>query len=59
MLGMGRLDRNAAAVIIPLEDVRGPNQAIRRKHDSKVGRWMPHITPIHPFLPGTQPSSVL
>ena len=51
MFGMENLDHKTAAVIIPPEDVWGPIQAIRRKHDSKVGRWMPHITLIYPFLP--------
>jgi 2'-5' RNA ligase len=51
MLGMENLDHKTAAVIIPPEDVWGPIQAIRQKHDSKVGRWMPHITLIYPFLP--------
>jgi 2'-5' RNA ligase len=48
---MERLDHKTAAVIIPPEDVWDPIQAIRQKHDSKVGRWMPHITLIYPFLP--------
>ncbi len=51
MLGMENLDHKTAAVIIPPEAVWGPIQAIRQKHDSKVGRWMPHITLIYPFLP--------
>ena len=40
---------NTAIVIIPPEDAWGPIQAIRREHDSKVRRWMPHITLIYPF----------
>ena len=28
-----------------------PDPAIRQKHDSKIGSWMPHITLIYPFLP--------
>lgn len=42
---------NTAIVVIPPEDVWGPIQAIRQKHDSKVKRWMPHITVIYPFGP--------
>ena len=42
---------NTAIVVIPPEDVWGPIQAIRQKHDSKVRRWMPHITLIYPFGP--------
>ena len=46
------LDHKTAAVIITPEDVWGPIQAIRQKHDSKVGRWMPHVTLTYPFLTG-------
>jgi len=53
---MGRLDHKTAAVIIPLEDVWDPIQAIRQE---QANRWPPHITLIPPFLPGTQPSSAL
>ena len=42
---------NTAIVVIPPEDVWGPIQAIRQEHDSKVKRWMPHITLIYPFGP--------
>ena len=38
-----------AAVIIPPRDVWGPIQQIRRQHDRKIRRWMPHITLIYPF----------
>jgi 2'-5' RNA ligase len=51
MAGMDKLDHRTAVVIIPPEDIWSPIQAIREKHDSKVGRWMPHITLIYPFLP--------
>ena len=51
MAGMENLDHKTAAVIIPPEDVWPAIQAIRQKHDSKVGRWMPHITLVYPFLP--------
>jgi hypothetical protein len=39
---MESLDHKTATVIIPPEHVWGPFQAIRQKHDSRVGRWMPH-----------------
>ena len=42
---------NTAIVIIPPPDAWRPIQAIRHKHDSKVRRWMPHITLIYPFSP--------
>jgi poly(A) polymerase len=37
-----------AVVVIPPEDVWAPIQGIRQQHDSKVRRWMPHITLIYP-----------
>ena len=52
MLGMEILGHKTATVIIPPECVWGPIQAIRQKHDSEVGRWMPHVTLTYPFLPG-------
>jgi hypothetical protein len=48
---MESFDHKTATVIIPPEHVWGPFQAIRQKHDSRVGRRMPHITLIYPFLP--------
>ena len=40
-----------AIVIIPPADCWEPIQAIRREHDEKIRRWMPHITMIYPFWP--------
>ncbi|UCG12696.1 MAG: 2'-5' RNA ligase family protein [Deltaproteobacteria bacterium] len=40
-----------AAVIIPPNDLWPPIQAIRKKHDRQLRRWMPHITLIYPFRP--------
>jgi len=51
MPDMQALDHKTAAVIIPPEDVWEPIQAIRQRHDRKVGCWMPHITLFYPFLP--------
>ncbi len=28
-----------------------PIQAIRRRYDRNIGRWMPHITMLYPFVP--------
>ena len=39
----------AALVIIPPEDQCERIDEIRRKHDRKIGRWMPHINLIYPF----------
>ena len=54
MVGMESLSHKTAAVIIPPQDVWASIQAIRQTHDRKVGRWMPHITLIYPFLPRSQ-----
>ncbi len=43
----------SAIVIIPSPEKWAPIQAIRKKYDSKVARWMPHITLIYGFLPNT------
>lgn len=40
-----------AIVVIPPEESWAAIQAIRQAHDSKVRRWMPHITLIYPFCP--------
>jgi 2'-5' RNA ligase len=41
----------ASLVVIPPKELAGPIQAIRKAHDRKVGRWMPHINIIYPFRP--------
>lgn len=48
---MGKLVFTTAIVVIPPENVWPPIQAIRTKHDSKISRWMPHITLVYPCLP--------
>ena len=40
-----------AIVLTPPDDVWGPIQQIRKVHDRKIRRWMPHITMIYPFCP--------
>jgi 2'-5' RNA ligase len=40
-----------AVVIIPPDSVREPIQAIRRRYDRQIRRWMPHITMLYPFRP--------
>ena len=42
---------HTAVVLIPPDAVWEPIQALRRKHDSKFQRWMPHVTLLYPFLP--------
>ncbi|NMO13467.1 endonuclease [Pyxidicoccus fallax] len=46
-----KLVHHTAVVLIPPDSVWEPIQALRRKHDSKFQRWMPHITLLYPFLP--------
>ncbi|HAS41420.1 MAG TPA: poly(A) polymerase [Microscillaceae bacterium] len=41
----------SAIVLIPPDEVWESIQQIRKKHDSKVDRWMPHITLIYGFIP--------
>ena len=48
---MTQVTHKTALVVIPPESAWPPIQAIRAEHDRKVGRWMPHITLVYPFLP--------
>jgi len=41
----------AAVVIIPPAELWPPIQAIRRRWDRHVDRWMPHLTLLYPFWP--------
>ncbi|RKG90267.1 endonuclease [Corallococcus sp. CA049B] len=45
------LVHHTALVLIPPDDVWDPIQALRKKHDAKFQRWMPHITLLYPFVP--------
>jgi 2'-5' RNA ligase len=49
-----RKTHESALVIIPPEAVWEPIQAIRRRHDRKLRRWMPHITLLYPFRPRSE-----
>ena len=40
-----------AVALIPPEDVWEPIQAIRRRYDRHINRWMPHVTLVYPFRP--------
>ena len=48
---MTQVTHKTALVVIPPGSAWPPIQAIRAEHDRKVGRWMPHITLVYPFLP--------
>lgn len=41
----------AAVVLIPPEELWGPIEALRSKHDRNYERWMPHVTLLYPFVP--------
>ena len=40
-----------AVIAIPPEEAYETIQVVRRKHDRKIERWMPHFTLLHPFRP--------
>ena len=48
-LGVNRSSRSAV-VIVPPEHVWEPINAIRKRHDKQLTRWMPHINLIFPFV---------
>lgn len=41
----------SAVVAIPPREVWEPVQALRRRHDPQMARWMPHVTLLYPFRP--------
>ncbi|MFL5346255.1 MAG: poly(A) polymerase [Hyalangium sp.] len=41
----------AAVVLIPPEELWGPIETLRSKHDQNYERWMPHVTLLYPFVP--------
>src|SRR3954468_20016314 len=51
---MPQATHKTALVAIPPAPTWPPIQAIRAEHDRKVGRWMPHITLVYPFLPASE-----
>jgi 2'-5' RNA ligase len=42
---------STAAVLIPPDERWPPIQAVRRRHDRHLHRWMSHITLLYPFRP--------
>ena len=43
-----------AIVVIPSTEVCEPIQRIREHHDRNAVRWMPHVTLLYPFWPGSE-----
>lgn len=42
---------HSALVVVPPDELQGPIQAIRLRHDRQVHRWMPHVNLVYPFVP--------
>ena len=43
-----------AVVAVPPDEAYESIQVVRRRHDRKIERWMPHFTLLHPFRPQDQ-----
>lgn len=41
----------SAVAVVPRGETWEPIQALRRVHDRKIDRWMPHINLLYPFRP--------
>src|SRR6202043_2332767 len=48
-----------AVAVVPPQEVWGPIQAIREKHDRQFRRWMPHVNLLYPFYPPERVSEAL
>jgi RNA 2',3'-cyclic 3'-phosphodiesterase len=48
---MSSKTHQTAVAIVPPEEVWGPIQAIRERHDRQFHRWPPHVNLLYPFFP--------
>jgi 2'-5' RNA ligase len=46
-----RRSHRSSLCIVPPRECWEPIQALRRDHDRKIGRWMPHVNLLYPFRP--------
>jgi 2'-5' RNA ligase len=45
---------HSAVAVVPPEQVWEPIQAIRRRYDRQINRWMPHVNLLYPFRPQSE-----
>jgi 2'-5' RNA ligase len=48
---MATKTHHTAVAVVPPEAVWEPIQAIRRRYDRQINRWMPHVNLLYPFRP--------
>jgi hypothetical protein len=48
---MSSKTHQTAVAVVPPQEVWGPIQAIRERHDRQFRRWMPHKNFLYPFYP--------